>query len=81
MVSVVSSDDDVDAVARVEFHPDVHLFSNWRAKLLVTRTKKTRVPFMIDTGTCQTDEGIAIGWSCMAIVENTKRVKRSKKKP
>jgi hypothetical protein len=52
---VVSAEDDVDAVARVEFHPDVHLFSNWRAKLLVTRAKKMRVPFMIDTGNCQTD--------------------------
>ncbi len=61
MVSVVSDDredvEEVDGVARVVFHPDVHLFSNWRAKLLLTRAKKTSVPFMIDTDDSQTDRG------------------------
>ncbi len=50
MVSVVldSGGGGVDTELSVEFHPDVHLFSNWIAKLVDTRAKRTKELFMID---------------------------------
>jgi hypothetical protein len=72
---VVSEGRDDDAVV-VEFHPDVHLFSN-EAKVLVTKAKRTRVPFMIDRDYFKHGEDVT-GCSCEGMIEKVKRVSKSR---